>query len=272
MTYIFTSGVHITYFIHIYYMRVNNSCRLATKRPFSFASSKRAQQAKRPCRRQTRLDDLLDDLPPNMMDIEEIEDNSSQESNIPPATTTAVVTKKKRANNKKNPPAVASPSTLTRFLGPAGPPSRSAWEDVNRQCPVCQQTGFSSRSLALHVNDCLDVKKSAPEAESSDGENEAVDGTSTGVESGVRDADGRNAPKGASARGTGKTGSSSTSKAAGTAIRQGHAGIIPRELPSNTSRRDCTEEQRLRSEKTAKKTKVQQDRRARGAEKPGVVA
>ena len=53
--------------------------------------------------------------------------------------------------------ATSSRSTLTRFLGPSGPPSRALWEDINRQCPVCQRKGFSSRALALHVNECLDV-------------------------------------------------------------------------------------------------------------------
>lgn len=240
---------------------------LATKRILSFASSDRPQQAKRPCRRQTRLDDS----PPKNMDIEEI-DNSSQEALVPPATTTAVVAKKKRTNKKKSPPAVAPPSTLARFLGPAGPPSRSAWEDVNRQCPVCQQTGFSSRSLALHVNDCLDERKSAREAASSDGKSEAVDGTARGVESEVGNADSRNAPKGAPARGSGKVGGSSNSKAAGTAIREGHAGGIPREAPSNASTPDCTEEQRLCPGKAAKKTTIQQDWRAKGVEKSDVVA
>lgn len=89
------------------------------------------------------------------MEIEEIDDNSSQDA-ICPATTTPFPAKT-RKKPKKGPPVLPSSSTLTRFLGPRGTPSVSVWEDENRQCPVCQQSGFSSRSLALHVNGCLDA-------------------------------------------------------------------------------------------------------------------
>ena len=89
------------------------------------------------------------------MEIEEIDDNSSQDA-ICPATTPLPA--KKRTKTKRNPPTVPPSSTLTRFLGPLGTPSISVWEDANRQCPVCQQSGFSSRSLALHVNNCLDAR------------------------------------------------------------------------------------------------------------------
>lgn len=91
------------------------------------------------------------------MEIEEIDDNSSQDALSPAATILPAKkrTNKTRKDNKKN--SIAPPSsTLTRFLGPRGAPSTSVWEDANRQCPVCQQGGFSSRSLAFHVNDCLD--------------------------------------------------------------------------------------------------------------------
>lgn len=100
------------------------------------------------------------------MDIEEIDDNSSQEANPAP---TALP--KKQAKTKKDAAIVPPSISITRFLGPPAPPSRSAWEDVNRQCPVCQQTGFSSRSLAMHVNACLD----------SGNANQVVGGENTGA-------------------------------------------------------------------------------------------
>lgn len=204
--------------------------------------------------------------------MEEI-DNSSQEANLPHGTTSAVpVVTKKRTKTKKNPPAVAPLSTLTRFLGPAGPPSLSAWEDVNRRCPVCQQAGFSSRSLALHVNDCLDVTKKSARDAASDGESEAVEKIATGVASGVGNVDGRNAPKASSARGAGKVGSSNTSTSPGAASRKGRTGTVQREAPSNTTTPGCTGEQRLRLDKTAKKAKVQKNQRAIGSERSGVVA
>lgn len=91
--------------------------------------------------------------------MEQIEDTSSQEAEniVQVATTTA---KTKQAKTTKD--AIPTPSnTLTRFLGPPGCPILSAWEDMNRQCPICQQKGFSSPALALHVNDCLDAAKTS---------------------------------------------------------------------------------------------------------------
>lgn len=84
--------------------------------------------------------------------VEDVED-SSQEAEQP------IITKKKGKSKKADalPPPPAN--TLTRFLAP-GPFAQSVniWDDVNRQCPVCQQAGFSStQALALHVNSCLDT-------------------------------------------------------------------------------------------------------------------
>lgn len=87
-----------------------------------------------------------------MMDTEEIDDDSSQENHV-----RATVGPKKKKSRKDKHALVPPANTLTRFLGPSGSTSSPDWEDVNRQCPVCQQRGFSSRALALHVNECLDV-------------------------------------------------------------------------------------------------------------------
>lgn len=87
------------------------------------------------------------------MEAEAVGGNSSEESEETRASEPT-----RRSKKRKGGTGVMAPSnTLTRFLGPSGPLSRNAWEDVNRQCPVCQRKGFSSRALALHVNDCLDV-------------------------------------------------------------------------------------------------------------------
>lgn len=88
------------------------------------------------------------------MEAEEIEDDPGREVN----STTPLPTKK-GARAKNNTPAVHPSNTLTRFLEPPGPCPLSAWQDFNRQCPVCQQKGFSSRALELHVNECLDVAR-----------------------------------------------------------------------------------------------------------------
>lgn len=195
------------------------------------------------------------------MDIEEIEDNSSQED-LPTATKAST---KKRPKRKKEPPAAAS-STLTRFLGPAGPPSLSAWEDVNRRCPVCQQTGFSSRSLALHVNECLDVGSTAgPRAVPADEEG--------GDASAKERAGGRNALTAGSARGAAKVGAGSASHAADAGSRQGEAvsRAAPQAIVPSKSKASDTDS----NGKAAKKAKTQQDGRVRGAaaerqgQKPG---
>lgn len=212
------------------------------------------------------------------MDIEEIDDNCSEEV-CPPATT---VTTKKRGNgkSKKESPAVAAASsTLTRFLGPAGPPSLSAWEDVNRQCPVCQQTGFSSRSLALHVNECLDVGRGRNAgAEAADNEDEATGASARERASrGAGAAGGRNAPTAASARRAGNVGASNVSHAAGAGSRQGQG--VARKMPQD--RRAVPSKSKapvsISVGKAAKKAKTQQDRRgtaaaaaAAGRQRPGV--
>lgn len=208
------------------------------------------------------------------MDIEEIDDNSSQED-CPPAPTTATAAKKRpRGKSKKeaqSPAVASSTSTLTRFLGPAGPPSLSAWEDVNRQCPVCQQTGFSSRSLALHVNDCLDVGSNAGAGAravpaSDEGE---VAGSKETAKKGVGNAGGRNAPAlgSGSGRRAGNAGTSNATHAAGAGTRQGEGGArtTPQAVPSK-SKAPASNGQ------AAKKAKTQKDGRGTGAERqrPGV--
>lgn len=200
------------------------------------------------------------------IDIEEIDDNSSQED-CPPATTAAT---KKRAKNKnrskKESPAVAS-STLTRFLGPSGPPSLSAWEDVNRQCPVCQQTGFSSRSLALHVNECLDVGSSTGAgaragAADCEGESEAAGAKETqrvkkGAGTAART---RNAPTAVSTRTVGNAGLSNASHAAGSGSGEGVARKVPLAVPSKSKAP-------VSNGQAAKKAKTQQDGRGAAAER-----
>lgn len=71
----------------------------------------------------------------------------------------------KDAQSNKTNKRVLPGNLLTRFLGPPAPPSLSAWEDVNRQCPVCQKKGFSSHGLALHVNECLDNRNASTNEE-----------------------------------------------------------------------------------------------------------
>ena len=212
------------------------------------------------------------------MDIEEIDDNSSQEG-CPPATIEEATAKKQpkgksKSKSKKEPqsPTVASStSTLTRFLGPAGPPSLSAWEDVNRQCPVCQQAGFSSRSLALHVNDCLDVGSNAgagagagAEAGATNGEGEAAGAIETAKKGAVGTCGGRNTPTAAgSARRISKP-----SQATGAESREseGVARTTPQAVPSKSKAPRS-------NGKAAKKAKtMQQDGRGNAAERrrPGV--
>ncbi|CAM9366923.1 unnamed protein product [Scytosiphon promiscuus] len=198
------------------------------------------------------------------MDIEEIDDNSSQEARAPPAALTLPITKKRAKPKKdKDSPAAAPSTTLTRFLGPAGPPSLSAWEDVNRQCPVCQQTGFSSRSLALHVNNCIDVGQNV-RADASDGE------------SGVATVGNRDNPRASSTRGVRK-GGSSDSKASGAGSREGGARNTRREAPSNisnTSRTpevtqvNCDGEQPVAQATATKRAKTQHGREAVSARAP----
>lgn len=89
---------------------------------------------------------------------------------------------KKNGKAKRVDAIVAPPNTLTRFLSLAGPPFSSAWEDVNRQCPVCQQNGFSSRGLALHVNSCLDT--GAPKV-NEQGEDQGTDTNDEGLQAEV---------------------------------------------------------------------------------------
>ncbi|CAB1119346.1 unnamed protein product [Ectocarpus sp. CCAP 1310/34] len=188
-----------------------------------------------------------------MMDVQEIDDNSSQEANLPPAT--LALATKKRTKTKKDSPAVAPSSTLTRFLGPAGPPSRSAWDDVNRQCPVCQQTGFSSRSLALHVNDCLERRA---RADASDGESAAGGRKDAG--GGVGNPDGRNT---ATATSVGKEASSAITDVTGSGSREGNTERMSREGTRKgkaVHRRGG--EKRVRQDKDAKKTKTLQGGRA----------
>lgn len=89
--------------------------------------------------------------------IEEMEDSSSQET-VAPSTITSIITKKKGASRKGDGAPAPSNNTLTSFLA-SGSHSRSIWEDMNRQCPVCQKSGFSTgQALSLHVNSCLDTK------------------------------------------------------------------------------------------------------------------
>lgn len=201
------------------------------------------------------------------MDIEEIDDNSSQEG-CPPATTATTKKRSKgKGKSKKEPqsPAVSSSSstsTLTRFLGPAGPPSLSAWEDVNRQCPVCQQAGFSSRSLALHVNECLDVGSNAGAGAgagtgtvSANDEGEAASSVQT-AKKGPGTAGGRNAPTAGSARRP-----SNPSHAAGAGSREGVART-PQAVPSKNKAPAS-------NGKAAKKAKTQQDGRGNAGERQG---
>ncbi|CAM9812527.1 unnamed protein product, partial [Ectocarpus sp. 12 AP-2014] len=178
-----------------------------------------------------------------MMDVEEIDDNSSQEANLPPATLASATNK--RTKTKKDPPAVAPSSTLTRFLGPAGPPSRSAWDDVNRQCPVCQQTGFSSRSLALHVNDCLERRA---RADASDGESAAA---------------GRKDAAGGVGNPDGKEASSAITDVTGSGSREGNTRRMSREgTPKGKVVHRRGGEQQVRQDKAAKKIKTLQGERA----------
>ncbi|CAN0233470.1 unnamed protein product [Ectocarpus sp. 6 AP-2014] len=179
-----------------------------------------------------------------MMDVEEIDDNSSQEANLPPAT--LALATKKRTKTKKDSPAVAPSSTLTRFLGPAGPPSRSAWDDVNRQCPVCQQTGFSSRSLALHVNDCLERRARADASDS-----ESAAGGRKDAAGGVGNPDGRNKA------------SSAITDVTGSGSREGNTRRMSRErTPRGKAVHGRGGEKQVRQDKAAKKTKTLQSERA----------
>lgn len=200
-----------------------------------------------------------------MIDVEEIDDNSSQEANLPPAT--LALATKKRAKTKDS-PAVAPSSTLTRFLGPAGPPSRSAWDDVNRQCPVCQQTGFSSRSLALHVNDCLDQGRRAPDA--NDGESAAAGRKEAA--GGVGNPDGRNTATAKTA--VGKEASSGiTDDVTGSGSREGNTRRMSREgTPKGKAVHRRGGEQQLRQDKAAKKAKTLQGGRTIDTEKAGALA
>lgn len=203
--------------------------------------------------------------------MEEIEDTSSQEDqhvhvNLPRAT------KKQQAKSKKDSPGPSS--TLTRFLGPAGPPSLAAWEDVNRQCPVCQQTGFSSRSLALHVNECLDVGRNPPDAAAaaasgegdSAGEEEEEEGANGEGNTGIR-----HTPKTASGSsqrvGKVKVRSSIAAKASGAGSSRDGA---KRKMGASGTGSNVGHEQQRRPDKAAgKKAKTQQDRQAGVAEKSG---
>ncbi|CAN0173068.1 unnamed protein product [Ectocarpus sp. 12 AP-2014] len=188
-----------------------------------------------------------------MMEVEEIDDNSSQEANLPPAT--LALATKKRTKTKKDSPAVAPSSTLTRFLGPAGPPSRSAWDDVNRQCPVCQQTGFSSRSLALHVNDCLERRA---RTDASDGESAA--GGRQNAAGGVGNPDGRNT---ATATTVGKEVSSAITDVTGSGSREGNTRQMSGErTPKGKAVHRRGGEQQVRHDKAAKKIKTLQGERA----------
>ncbi|CAM9349048.1 unnamed protein product [Ectocarpus sp. 4 AP-2014] len=188
-----------------------------------------------------------------MMDVEEIDDNSSQEANLPPAT--LALATKKRTKTKKDSPAVAPSSTLTRFLGPAGPPSRSAWDDVNRQCPVCQQTGFSSRSLALHVNDCLERRALTDASDS-----ESAAGGRKDAAGGVGNPDGRNT---ATATTVGKEGSSAITDVTGSGNREDNTRRMSREgAPKGKAVHRRGGEEQVRQDKAAKKTKTLQGERA----------
>lgn len=215
-----------------------------------------------------------------MMDIEEIDDNSSQED-CPPATT-ATTTKRAKGKSKKESPAAASTpasSTLTRFLGPAGPPSLSAWEDVNRQCPVCQQTGFSSRSLSLHVNECLDLGSNAGAAAgapSADDEGEAAGAKERSSRAGAATS---KVPTAGPTRRVGSVGAgNAASRVAGTGSRQGEGGGegggegVARETPQAVPSKSLLSETPASNVKAAKKAKTQQDRRGAAAERqrPGV--
>lgn len=117
--------------------------------------------------------------------VEEIEDSSSQEA-VARSTVTSTTAAKKKSTNRKadGVPAPSNNNTLTRFLA-LGPHSRSAWEDVNRQCPVCQKRGFSTaQALAFHVNSCLDTGAGL---QGWDGdEREAIGTTTTGAGAGSK--------------------------------------------------------------------------------------
>lgn len=168
------------------------------------------------------------------MEIEDIDDNSSQDALCPAAT---ILPAKKRTNktkkdSKKKP--IAHPSsTLTRFLGPRGAPSTSVWEDADRQCPVCQQGGFSSRSLALHVNECLDGRNvsraDAGESTARPGE-QGQEATTAAVLAGA--AQGQSNPSSCSARTAGER-AGRTPNTGGDGIRQ-EAGRVSRESSTTT--------------------------------------
>lgn len=197
------------------------------------------------------------------MDVEEIDDNSSQEANLPPAT--LALATKKRTKTKKDSPAVAPSSTLTRFLGPAGPPSRSAWDDVNRQCPVCQQTGFSSRSLALHVNDCLERRA---RADASDGESAAAGRKNAA--GGVGNPDGRNTT---TATTMGKEASSAITDVTGSGSREGNTRRMSGAgTPKGKAVHHRGGEKQVRQDKAAKKAKTLQGERPIDTERAGALA
>lgn len=202
-------------------------------------------------------------MPPflKMMDIEDIDDNSSQDDC--PQAKTATATTKKRTKSKSKKESPAASSTLTRFLGPAGPPSFSAWEDVNRQCPVCQQTGFSSRSLALHVNECLDMRSNAG-AVPADGEGEAASPKKERASKGAGTTGGRNALADGSAQREGNVGTNNESHGDGAGNREGVARKMPQVVPPKSRTP-------VRHTKAAKKAKTYQDRpgTAGGRQTPG---
>lgn len=212
------------------------------------------------------------------MGIEEIDDNSSQEDRPPPTTTTATIKKRPRSKSKNketHSPAIASVAsgsgTLTRFLGPAGPPSLPAWEDVNRQCPVCQQTGFSSRSLALHVNECLDVVSNAGARAGAGGADEAGEAAAAATKETTKKrvgiTGGRNAATPDVARRAGKGGASTgnMSNAAGAGSREGEG--VTRTAPQAVPMKRKAP---ASNEKAAKKPpKTQQDGREAAAERQG---
>lgn len=152
-----------------------------------------------------------------------------------------------------------SSSTLTRFLGPRGAPSISVWEDANRQCPVCQQSGFSSRSLSLHVNDCLDARSRTGVGKGTALAGEQGREATTGAAAAAvlaEDAQGRSNPSSYSARAAGDQASGNPHT--GNSGNRKRVGQVSRGLSRTTKRGttgavvvDSTGEQVPRSKKTA---------------------
>ncbi|CAN0409143.1 unnamed protein product, partial [Ectocarpus sp. 8 AP-2014] len=120
---------------------------------------------------------------------------------------------------------------------------------------VCQQTGFSSRSLALHVNDCLERRA---RADASDGESAAA-GRKTAA-GGVGNPDGRST---ASATTVGKEASSAITDVTGSGSREGNSRRMSREgTQKDKAVHGRGGDKQVRQDKAAKKTKTLQGERA----------